>query len=79
MPHDLSVLVALLPPKFRPQLDRKDQKLLTDYATIRRYPDPGGAPEISLTEARKAVAMARRVRRELRKHLPKPALRRKKK
>lgn len=76
--HDLSMLVALLPTKLRPQLDRKDQKLLTDYATIRRYPDPGGEPEISFTEARKAVARARRVRRELRKHLPKPALRRKK-
>ncbi|HJT34386.1 MAG TPA: HEPN domain-containing protein [Pirellulales bacterium] len=57
--HDLSVLVALLPTKFRPQLDRKDQKLLTDYATVRRYPDPGGGPEISVTEARKAVALAR--------------------
>lgn len=60
--HDISMLLALLPPRFRPQLDRKDQKLLTDYATVRRY--PGGGPEIPLSEARKAVAMARRVRRE---------------
>lgn len=74
--HDISALLALLPASLRPQLTLKDQKLLTDYATIRRY--PGGGPEIPLTEARKAVATARRVRRELRRHLPKGALRKRK-
>jgi HEPN domain-containing protein len=72
--HDLGVLRALLPPKFRPKLAKKDEKLLTEYATVRRYPSPD--PDIPLPEARAAVALARRVRREVRRHLPKAALRR---
>jgi HEPN domain-containing protein len=75
--HDVAVLRALLPPRLRPRLDRKIQKRLTEYATVKRYPDP--EPDIALTEARKAVAVARRVRREVRKHLPRAALRRGKK
>jgi HEPN domain-containing protein len=72
--HDLTVLRVLLPPKLRPKLDRKTRKQLTDYATVKRYPD--AEPAIPLTEARKAVAVARRVRREARRHLPRAALRR---
>ena len=75
--HDLAVLRALLPPRFRPKLDRKAQKRLTDYATVRRY--PGVGPEVPLAQARKAVAIARRVRKEVRTHLPRAALRREKK
>jgi len=72
--HDVTALRALLPPKLRPKLERKIQKRLTEYATAKRYPDT--EPDISLTEARKAVAVARRVRREVRRHLPRAALRR---
>jgi hypothetical protein len=75
--HNIRVLRALLPPKLRPKLNRKVQVRLTEYATILRYPDVG--PDVSLTEARKAVAIARGVRREVRRHLPRAALRRTKK
>lgn len=75
--HNIAVLRALLPPKLRPKLDKAMQKRLTDYATVKRYPD--AEPEIPLFEARQAVAAARRVRREVRRHLPGAALRREKK
>jgi HEPN domain-containing protein len=75
--HDIRELRLLLPPRLRPKLESKAQDLLTDYVTVRRY--PGGGPEVSLPAARQAVALARRVRREVRKHLPKAALRRRKK
>jgi cell wall assembly regulator SMI1 len=42
-----------------------------DY-TVTRY--PGDYEPITLAEARKAVTLARRVRRELRRHLPGQAL-----
>ena len=65
--HDIYAVRSLLPPRLRPSLVRKDQKLLTQYATVRRYPL---GPDITLSEARRAVALARRVRREIRRHLP---------
>jgi HEPN domain-containing protein len=73
--HNIHVLRTLLPPKLRPKLDAKVQDRLTAYATVLRY--PGAGPDVSLGEARKSVAIARRVRREVRKHLPLAALRRK--
>jgi HEPN domain-containing protein len=75
--HDIHVLRALLPPKLRPKLDNKAQDRLTQYATVTRY--PGAGPDVPLREARNAVAIARRVRREVRRHLPRAALRRKQK
>jgi HEPN domain-containing protein len=75
--HDIAVLRALLPPKLRPKLDRKVQETLTRYATALRY--PGAGPDVPLAEARRAVAIARRVRKEVRKHLPRAALRRERK
>lgn len=75
--HNIHVLRALLPPNLRPKLVKKIQDRLTDYAAILRYPESG--LDVSLTEARQAVAIARRVRREVRKHLPRAALRREKK
>src|SRR5262245_51044762 len=73
--HDVHVLRALVPTKLRPKMEKKVQERLTEYATVTRY--PGSGPDIPLTEARKAVAIARRVRKEVRTHLPRPALRRK--
>lgn len=73
--HDIHALRALLPVRLRPKLDRKTQDRLTRYATVRRYPAPD--PDITLSEARRAVAVARRVRGEVRRLLPRAALRRK--
>lgn len=75
--HEIPVLRALLPPKLRPKLAAKLQNRLTAYAAALRY--PGTGPEVPLTEARTAVAIARRVRKEVRKHLPRAALRRERK
>jgi HEPN domain-containing protein len=75
--HEIAVLRALLPPKLRPKLDRKIQERLTHYATVLRYPEE--EPDVTLMEARKAVAIARRVRKEVRQHLPRAALRRERK
>jgi len=75
--HDIRALRALLPPRVRPKLDNRSQDQLTDYATVRRY--PGGGPDILLPEARRAVALARRLRKEVRMHLPPAALRRRRK
>lgn len=72
--HEIAVLRTLLPLKLRPKLDKTMQKALTSYATELRY--PGSGPDVPLSEARKAVAIARRVRKEVRKHLPRAALRR---
>lgn len=69
--HDIEALVVSLPNSLRPNLNDKDQSRLADYATVTRY--PGDYEPISLNEARKAVAMARRIRREIRKLLPKRA------
>jgi HEPN domain-containing protein len=75
--HDIHSLRNLLPPRLRPKLDRMTQDRLTRYATVLRYPSPG--PDVPLPEARRAVAVARRIRREVRQHLPRAALRRRSK
>ncbi len=75
--HDIGRLRALLPARLRPKLDSNREDRLTEYATVMRY--PGAGLDISLAEARKAVAIARRVRSEVRKHLPKAAVRRERK
>jgi HEPN domain-containing protein len=69
--HDIYALRTLLPPRLRPKLTKKDQDLLTQYATVRRSPM---GPDIPMPEARRAVALARRVRREVRRHVPRAAL-----
>jgi len=65
--HDVGELVVLLPPRLRPRLDEKEQDKLTEYATVTRY--PGNYEPISLGEAKQAVRIARRVRREIGKML----------
>ncbi len=75
--HNIRALRVLLPAKFRPKLDSTVQDRLTEFATVMRYPSAG--PDIALAEARKTVTIARRVRKEMRKHLPAAALRRKRK
>jgi HEPN domain-containing protein len=74
--HNIHDLRALLPSRLRPKLDRAVQDRFTEFAVFTRYPGAGKA--ITLAEARKAVAIARRVRKEIRRHLPRAALRKKK-
>ncbi len=66
--HDLGELTALLPEAVDLVLTVEDQRRLTAYATVMRY--PGDYEPVSLTEARKAVSLARRVRRAILKALP---------
>jgi HEPN domain-containing protein len=69
--HDLERLSALVPPDACPRLSAEEQAGLTEYATGARYPGWG---EIPLAEARRALALARRVRREVRQGLPRKVL-----
>lgn len=71
--HDLTALMELLPPADRPDLSADEQDRMTRYVTITRYPGDYDPPMLS--EARNAVKIARRIRRQVRKRLPKEALR----
>ncbi len=71
--HDVGELLLLISENARPQLVVEEQRRLTAYATVTRY--PGDYEPISLAEARSAVAIARRVRKEVRARMPKEALR----
>jgi HEPN domain-containing protein len=75
--HDVSELLGLIPGDLRPELEVSVQKRLTEYAIAPRYPNAG--LDISIREARKAVAVARRVRKEVRRLLPRASLRQPKK
>ncbi len=57
--HDLGVLIDLLPAGVEVPISAEEQELLTDYATVTRY--PGDWDPIGADEARAAVAVARRV------------------
>ncbi len=57
------------------KLSVEEQRLLTDYATVTRY--PGDYEPVSLTEARHAVMLARRIRSAVRQELPRAIIRRK--
>ena len=71
--HDVEELLALARLSDRVGLSVEEQRLLTDYATVTRY--PGGYEPVTVTEARRAVTLARRVRAAVRKKLPREALR----
>ena len=70
--HDIAEMLRRLPAQDRPTLTSDECEQLTDYATVNRY--PGDYPAITLTEARQAVKIARRVRKQIRARLPKQAL-----
>lgn len=74
--HDIDALIALAPQAVHAILSVEEQRELTSYATITRY--PGDYEPIPLDEARQAVRLSRRVRTAVRKLLPKDALRRRK-
>jgi HEPN domain-containing protein len=71
--HDLEEITALVPARMHLSLSSEEQGKLTEYATGARYPGWGPIP---LAEARRAVTLARRVRKEARRFLPKGALQR---
>ncbi len=70
--HEIEKLISLLPAGARPKLRVEEQARLTEYAVTPRYP---GWREVTLAEARRAVPLARRVRKHVRSLLPKDALR----
>jgi len=70
--HNIRKLVQTLPAGTQVNLSQDEQDELTDYATGARYPGWG---EILLSDSRRLVAIARRLRRDVRKLLPKEALR----
>ncbi|MBI5816223.1 MAG: HEPN domain-containing protein [Nitrospinae bacterium] len=67
--HNIAALVVAAKIKFTPPLAKLDQDRLTEYATVTRY--PGDYEPISLTEARRAVTLARRVKKGVIRILPK--------
>jgi HEPN domain-containing protein len=70
--HDLGKVAQLLPEGMAVPLSAEEQRRLTQYATVARY--PGDYEEISLAEAKKAIALARKARRWARSLLPRAAL-----
>jgi HEPN domain-containing protein len=72
--HDLGALLALLPREVRVTISAEEERRLTLYATVTRY--PGDYEPITFAEARRAVATARRIRGQVRKLLPSAVLRR---
>jgi len=65
--HDVETLVSLLPRSVHLPLTIEQQRRLTEYATVMRYPGPYG--RVTLSEAKGAVTLARRIRSETRKLL----------
>lgn len=70
--HDIGELVALAPGKIRRALSAMEQRRLTDYATVTRY--PGNYEPILVAEARSAVRLALRMKKVVRLFLPKTVL-----
>lgn len=70
--HDIEALVLLLPKGTRVALTLAEQRRMTEYATVMRYPGP--YEPVKLSEAKEAVRLARLVRRRMRKLLEKKPL-----
>lgn len=66
--HSIRSLMEMLPAGLRPKLTVIEQDQLTEYATTTRY--PGDYEPISITDARRAIRLANRVRSEIRKRHP---------
>ena len=73
--HDIERLVALLPENVSLRLSIEEQRRLTAYATVTRY--PGEYEPVPLIEAKQSVKLARRVRKDIRSLLPERVLSRK--
>jgi HEPN domain-containing protein len=70
--HDVEILVSLIPKGVRLPLTVEEQRRLTEYATVMRYPGP--YEPILLSEAKQAVKLARQIKQKIRKLLQKNAL-----
>ena len=70
--HDIERLVSMLPTNIWLKLSIEEQRRLTDYATVTRY--PGEYEPIQMSEAKLSVTLARRVRKEIKSILPKEVL-----
>ena len=70
--HDINRLIELMPEYARPSIDEATRERLMHYAVESRYPDD--CIVITVDDAREAVKIARRVRKEVRRFLPKAAL-----
>jgi HEPN domain-containing protein len=70
--HDIADLVGRMPQPQALGLEIAEQRRLTDYATVTRY--PGDYDPITLEEAERAVAMAHGVCQRLRELLPNQCL-----
>ncbi len=70
--HELEKLISLLSIPGRLDFSKEEQEQLTNYATVIRY--PGDYVEITLSEAHEALETTKRVRRQVRKLLPKEIL-----
>jgi hypothetical protein len=68
--------MRLLPATIRPDLSSQEQELLTDYAVSTRY--PGDYEAIPLAEAKRAVQIVKRVRKQVRELLPPVSLKQEK-
>ena len=74
--HDIERLVSMLPESLWLKLSVEEQRRLTDYATVTRY--PGDYEAIQFPEAKRSLTLARRVRKEIRSLMPKEVFSRKK-
>ena len=66
--HNIAELVSRLPKNVSLCFSIHEQELLTDYATVTRY--PGDYEPITVKEARLAVMLVKRLRLSCRKYLP---------
>ena len=72
--HDVETLLGLAGAWERVEMTVEESRLLTDYATVTRY--PGDYEPVSLVEADRAVELAERVRAAVRSEFPNSVLER---
>ncbi|MCD4813278.1 HEPN domain-containing protein [bacterium] len=63
--HDIEQLLLLFPKQMSFNISSEEKARLTEYATIARY--PGDIEPIDVAEAEKAVRLAKRIRRLVKK------------
>ena len=69
--HQIEEIIRLLPTGVEAGLSPEEQRVLTGYAVTTRY--SGAYEAITMREARDALSMMRRVRRNIRRLLPRAA------
>ncbi len=65
--HNIEQLFMLFPKQFSFNISSEEKARLTEYATMARY--PGNVEPITITEAKKSVLLAKRIRRWVRQLL----------